>query len=88
MALSNARGIELGVRRRRKDFLQVLRALLAALRAQLRQDRRLPASLRQIADVDIELAQIFAGALVIGVKVQRLLVESQTPSGSRPSSPG
>src|SRR4029077_6427345 len=61
---------------RSKGLLEIL-AFLAALRTQFFQHRKLFSRLRLIASLDIELAQVFASALVIGIEIECFFVIGQ-----------
>src|SRR6185503_20761862 len=54
-------------------------ALLAALRAEADQHGKLLLRLRQLAGLHVQLSQVLVRALVIGVEIERLLVEGQRP---------
>src|SRR5882757_2834229 len=61
----------------RSDCLFEILALFAALRTHLLKHRELLLRLWQLPSLHVELAQIFARALVIDVELQCLLVEGE-----------
>src|SRR5262245_17941865 len=64
-----------GLRRRLRDDLLEVIELLAALRAELGKLGFVVARLVHVTDLDEQLALIFERALVIGIELERLLVE-------------
>src|ERR1700730_5695423 len=75
---ANERPLLLSVTRRfGADHLLKILAFLAAAGAELRQNRELFPGLLHIAGFDIELAEVFAGSLMLGLHLQRLGVVGQ-----------
>src|SRR6266404_5680429 len=74
VATSHANSIDLRRARLGERFFQVFE-LLAALRAELLQPCNVLARPRQVAGLDVKLAQVLERTLVIGIELQGLAVE-------------